>query len=547
MTDQELYQELAELIEGDVAADAKTLTAYSRDTSIFEVRPRVVVFPKHQGDIEKLVLYCSSQPEEKLSLTVRSGGTDMSGGPLSESIVVDVHRYLTRLGSVQGDLIEAEPGAYYRYFERETLKHKRLLPSYPASREIATIGGMISNNSGGEKTLRYGKTENYVAELDMVLADGHTYTFRPLTMRGLEAKLNQRDFEGRLYRKLYGLVQSHHDLLAEAKPRVTKNSSGYFLWNVWDGHHFDVTKLITGSQGTLGIITRAKLRLVPLQPHSRMLIIFLKDFSRLAEIVPTVMRHNPESFECYDDHTLKYAIRYLPSLMKQMKGSVWSLLPQFLPELKVILTGGMPKLVLMAEFTGSSVTEVNRSARAAEREVKERFPELRTALTKNRGEGRKYWVVRRESFNLLRNHVRHKHTAPFIDDCCVPVSSLPQFLPELGEIMGQYRLTYTIAGHIGDANFHIFPLMDMRDRRQREIIPELSRKVFDLVFRYGGSMSGEHGDGLVRTPYLRDMYGLKVCKLFEETKEIFDPQDIFNPGKKVGGSLEYSLEHLIRD
>lgn len=547
MTDQELYRELGELIEGDVAADEGTLAAYSRDTSIFEVRPRVVVFPKHQGDIEKLVLYCSSQPEEKLSLTVRSGGTDMSGGPLSESIVVDVHRYLTRLGSVHGEEIEAEPGAYYRHFERETLKHKRLLPSYPASREIATIGGMIANNAGGEKTLRYGKTEDYVAELDMVLADGHTYTFRPLSMRGLEAKLNQRDFEGRLYRKLYGLVQSHHDLLAEAKPRVTKNSSGYSLWNVWDGHHFDVTKLIAGSQGTLGIITRAKLRLVPVEPHSRMLVIFLKDFAPLAELVATVLRHNPESFESYDDRTLKFALRYLPSLMKQMKGNLWSLLPQFLPELKVVFTSGMPKLVLMAEFTGGSIREVNQAALAAQRELKEQFPRLRTTVTHNRGQARKYWVVRRESFNLLRKHVHHKHTAPFIDDCCVPVSTLPQFLPELGEIMDQYRLTYTIAGHIGDANFHIIPLMDMRDRRQREIIPELSRKVFDLVFRYGGTMSGEHGDGLVRTPYMKDMYGLKVYQLFQETKDIFDPQGIFNPGKKVDGSLEYSLEHLIRD
>jgi glycolate oxidase len=113
--------------------------------------------------------------------------------------------------------------------------------------------------------------------------------------------------------------------------------------------------------------------------------------------------------------------------------------------------------------------------------------------------------------------------------------------------MGEYRLTYTLAGHIGDANFHIIPLMDLADPAQRAIIPELSKKVFDLVFKYGGSMSGEHNDGLVRTPYLRDMYGLKVYQLFEETKEIFDPQGIFNPGKKVGGSLKESLEHLIKD
>jgi FAD/FMN-containing dehydrogenase len=548
VTDQELRDALAGCIEGEVSTHPATLTRYSSDASLFTVRPRVVVYPKNTSDIEKLVRYVAGHPGEKLSLTVRSGGTDMSGGPLSDSIVVDVQRYLNGTGAIKDGEIETEPGAYYRHLERETLRQDLLMPAYPASRQIATIGGMIANNAGGEKTLSYGKMDRYVAELDVVLADGNTYTVRPLTLRELEAKMNTPGYEGELYLKLYELVREHHDLLHEAQPRVSKNSSGYALWDVWDGKHFDLTKLIVGSQGTLGIITRARLRLVPVRPHSRLLVIFLRDFEPLARLIPEVLKHGPESFESYDDHTLKLALRYLPEITRQMRaGSFIKLLPQFVPEFKMLLTGGMPKLVLMAEFTGDDLRDVRARARAAEREVRSAFPRLRTLVTKSRKQGKKFWVVRRESFNLLRKHTAHKHTAPFIDDICVRPDQLPEFLPELSRIMGEYRLTYTLAGHIGDANFHIIPLMDLADPAQRAIIPELSKKVFDLVFKYGGSMSGEHNDGLVRTPYLRDMYGLKVYQLFEETKEIFDPQGIFNPGKKVGGSLKESLEHLIKD
>jgi FAD/FMN-containing dehydrogenase len=161
-------------------------------------------------------------------------------------------------------------------------------------------------------------------------------------------------------------------------------------------------------------------------------------------------------------------------------------------------------------------------------------------------EMKKYWTIRRESFNLLRKHIKGKRTAPFIDDFIIKVEQLPEFLPKLNHILAKYNLNYTIAGHVGDANFHIIPLMDLRDIRSSEIIRNLSEEVYNLVLSYRGSITAEHNDGLIRSSYLKKMYGEKVYKLFEETKKIFDPQNIFNPGKKVNSDLNYAFKHLVK-
>ena len=160
-------------------------------------------------------------------------------------------------------------------------------------------------------------------------------------------------------------------------------------------------------------------------------------------------------------------------------------------------------------------------------------------------QSKKYWLIRRESFNLLRQKIKDKHTAPFIDDFVINPEHLSEFLPKLNAILAKYpTLVYTIAGHMGDGNFHIIPLMNLHDENQKEIIPKLSEEVYHLVFEYHGSTTGEHNDGLVRSPYLKKMYGEQIYKLFEKTKEIFDPLNIFNPRKKVNSSLEYSMKHI---
>jgi len=354
-----------------------------------------------------------------------------------------------------------------------------------------------------------------------------------------------------VYRQIYQLITQHQDLLDQAKPNVSKNSAGYYLWNVWDKDDdtFDLTRLFAGSQGTLGIFTEITFRLITPKPHSQLLVIFLSDLEPLARIIKRVLDFNPESFESYDDHTLRIAMKFLPDLIKQMKATnLVSLMLQFLPEVVMIATGGVPKLILLAEFTGDSKDEVLNRARAAKTALKE-F-DLKTRLTKSDQEAKKYWTMRRESFNLLRHHVRNKRTAPFVDDIIVRPDQLNDFLPRLNAIMSHYDITYTIAGHAGDANFHIIPLMDVHRPDFAKIISELSTKVYDLVIEFNGSITAEHNDGLIRTPFLEQMYGSEIIGLFAQTKKIFDPQNIFNPGKKVGSSKinwKYAMDHLIKE
>jgi FAD/FMN-containing dehydrogenase len=539
----DLKSQLQAVITGEVANDPTTLTRYSQDTSLFEVRPQVVTFPKTSDDVVALVQYVNKHLDDGLSLTARSGGTDMTGGPLNSSIIVDFNTHLNTIIRVTSDHAVTQPGAFYRDFDRETKKHGAILPSYPASREICTVGGMVANNSGGEKTLTYGKTERYAHQLKMVLHDGSECTFEPLTKKELQDKMILKTTEGKIYRGMYKLLERNYDLIQAAKPHVTKNSAGYLLWNVWDRKTFDLTKLIVGAQGTLGFTTEITFKLIKPKKHSRLLVIFLRDLSTLGQLVNQVLQFKPESFESYDDHTLNLAIRFLPQMIKQMKAkNLFALGLEFIPEFAMLLGGGPPKLVLLAEFTGDTEAETLKKAEQTQAAIEHYGHTTRITATKK--ETQKYWIVRRESFNLLRHHVRDKHTAPFIDDVVVTPAQLPTFLPELNEIMSHYNLIYTIAGHVGDANFHIIPLMNLKDPKARAIIPELSKKVYELVLKYHGSITGEHNDGLIRTPYLKQMYGKKIYKLFEATKDIFDPNNIFNPGKKVHGNLRYTLNHM---
>lgn len=543
-----LVSELKKFFHGDIDTSEATLNKYSRDASLFKVKPELVVAPKNVEDIKNLVIFVNQAvvDGQKVSLTARSAGTDMTGGPLTESIVVDFTKYFNRLKNVGADYAVVEPGVYYRDFEKETLQHNLLMPSYPASRELCTVGGMVANNAGGEKTLKYGKTENYTEEIKAVLADGQEYVFRKLSAMELQTKIAQKDFEGQVYKKMATLIKDNYELLQKAKPKVTKNSSGYFLWNVFNPVEktFDLTKLLVGSQGTLGLITEIKFKLIKPKPASRLLVIFLKDLKPLADLTARILKYDPESFESYDDNTFRLAIKFFPEILHQIKGSIFKLVLSLIPEAWVILTDGIPKLVLLAEFTADTEAEATTRAQTAEAEIKKSHPGLKMHVTRNKEETEQFWLIRRESFNLLRHHVRGLRTAPFIDDFSVKAEYLPKFLPHLYAILNRYKLLYTVAGHIGDGNFHIIPLMDLSKPKAKHTIVKLSKEVYGLVLSYKGSITGEHNDGLIRSPFLQEEFGGKVYRLFEETKKIFDPNNVFNPGKKVNANLDYAMAHL---
>jgi FAD/FMN-containing dehydrogenase len=549
----ELVRDLKTILHGEVEADERTLDKYSRDASMFEVRPQVVVYPRHVRDLRRLIefVHRNKPQDSSLAVTPRSGGTDMSGGALGESIVMDMSRYFNHVWAVSDEgYAVAQPGVFYRDFEKETLARGLILPPYPASREICTVGGMVANNAGGERTLSYGKVEDYVRRLKVMLADGNEYEFRPLSKGELQKELKEESPEGALYRNIYSLIKENYALIQSARPNVSKNSAGYYLWNVWNKETgvFDLTKLIVGSQGTLGVITEIEFQLVRPRPHRKMLVVFLRDMNKLSTLVSAILAHRPESFESYDDKTLWLVFRYIKDFVKLLGiKNIPRIVHDFAPEIGLVFQRGLPKLILLAEFTGEDAGEVSRVTDEAASAV--RSLGLQTHIAGSAEEAKKYWTIRHEAFNLIRHHLKKEKSVPFIDDLIVRPEMLPLFLPRLESTLRPYRkyMRYAIGGHSGDGNFHIYSIVDMKDPKVREMIPEVARKVYDIVLELGGSITAEHNDGIIRSPWLKQMYGAEVYVLFERVKDIFDPRGIFNPGKKVGASLEYALEHIKRE
>ncbi len=542
---------LKRAIKGEVKDDVATLTKMSRDTSLFMRMPELVVCPQDAADVGAIVreVRAAADGGAPVALAARSAGTDMSGGPLTTGVVVSFTEHMNRVLEVGADYAVVEPGVYYRDFEKITLEKGLILPSYPASRELAALGGIVANNSGGERTLEYGKTEKYIEELEVVLSDGSQCVFKALTPPELAKKKELGTLEGAIYRTMDELLTEHAVLIDEHRPKVSKNSAGYALWSVRDKEtgSFNLAKLICGSQGTLALWTKAKLKLVKPKEHRAMLVIFLYDLATLPEIVRRVLPENPESFESYDNHTFELAVKFLPEMLLQM-GVVKAarLGVDFLSEAAMVATGGVPKMVLMAEFAEDTMAEADRKALAAKNALA--GLQVQTKIEKNEKESEKYWIIRRESFSLLRKNLHGLYASPFIDDFVVPPASYPEFLPKLDLLLDEYKshFIYTIAGHIGNGNFHIIPLMDLSKEENRNVILELAPKVYELVIREGGTTTGEHNDGIIRTPYLPMLFGAEMVALFAKTKEIFDPHNIFNPGKKVGGSFADIKRDMIK-
>lgn len=556
----------------------ETLVKYSHDASLLEVRPKLVLFPLDSEDVKNLVKWVSENKDMYvhpgnsgvgLYVTARCAGTCMSGGAIGESIILDFTRHMNKL--VGGPLpmktasaweIAVQPGMFYRDFEKITLEKGLILPCFTASKEINAMGGMFGNNSAGERTLKYGQTSQYVLSSKVVFADGNEYLVKPLNKKQLEIKISQNDFEGNIYKNIFNLIHENEDEIKHARPNVSKNSAGYYIWNVISdsspakgrlGGVFDLNKILVGSQGTLGIVTEMTLKVIPENKHSKLVAIFMNDLNPLGRLVDDILTLNPETLETYDDKTMKLAVKFFPDFLKNkgfigMLKFMWS----FLPEFFLLLSGGFPKLIILAEFAGNDEKELEDKCENLKKKIKD-F-KLKIHITESETEANKYWDIRRESFALLRKHVKGMRTAPFIDDIIVRPEFLPKFIPELNNILDKYKskMMYTIAGHAGDGNFHIIPLMDFKRADTAEIILELGEKVYDLAAKYHGSIAAEHNDGLIRTPYLSKMFSDRMLEIFKNIKYIFDPKNIFNTGKKVpagslGGTKSYIAAHIATE
>ncbi len=576
-----MKEEILKFFKGEVEDSEEVLKKYSRDASIFEVRPELVLYPKDSEDVKNIVKWVSENKERypKLAITARCAGTCMSGGAIGESLILDFTRHMNKILAWGESSVTVQPGMFYRDFEKETLVKGMVLPCFTASRDLNTVGGMFGNNSAGERTLLYGKTEDYVMETKVVFADGNEYTVKPLNEEELKAKIEQGDYEGNVYKNIYELIKENEEDIKKAKPNVHKNSAGYYIWNVIHNagaknsgaialvdtvqgtlgtpnslpQLFDLNKVIVGSQGTLGVATEITYKLVKPKPYSKLVVVFLRDMALLPDLVNKVLKHKPQTLESYDDKTFFLVLKYFIGFAKLMGlKNLFKLAFSFGPETIMTLKHGFPRLILLVEFTADSQEEADKKAKETIEELKS-IKKIGVHLTKNEFEATKYWTIRHQAFNLIRYHLKKSKSEPFIDDVIVRPEKLPEFFPELYKILNEYKkhMTFAVGGHAGDGNLHIYTLLDPHDPSLRDIVFEVSEKVYNLVARLEGSITAEHNDGFIRTLYLNKMYSEKILGIFKSVKLAFDPTNILNPGKKVdlGGdkaTKEYIGSHIAK-
>jgi FAD/FMN-containing dehydrogenase len=540
---KELFLLLQKQIQGEVVYDEETLQKYSHDTSIFEIKPLAVVYPKTSLDISNIIKFVQDNKFTipHLALTPRSGGSDMTGGAIGQGLIIDVTRYLNQFEiDVKGLGAHVQPGVFYRDFEPKSLKDNLIMPVYPASKNLAAFGGMISNNCAGEKSLQYGQMRNFVTSIKVVLSNGKEYEFKELSFDQVQEIINGKDeFIAGIYRRVFHMIEQNYEFIQNAKPKTSKNSSGYALWNVMNKEKqtFNLSQLFIGAQGTLGVVSDAHIRLVEQKPFEKIITVFMSSWNTLPKLVNDLLIHKPESLEVFDDTTLKLGLRFFPQIAKRIGQPLLKFLVSFIPEFFIgVRMLGLPKLIMLIELSANTQEELDQKIYATEASLKDNKVIFRTIPTVEEAE--KYFVVRRESFNLLREKVKGKNTAPFIEDFCVLPEKLPQFLPELLAILKKNKIAVNIAGHAGNGNLHIIPLMDLKDPKERAKIVVVAKQVYDLIISYGGTITAEHNDGIMRTPFVKEMFGERTYLLFKEIKNIFDANNIFNPGKKVDGTIE---------
>jgi FAD/FMN-containing dehydrogenase len=509
--------------KGEIERDSSVLEEHARDASVFKVMPSAILYPK---DTEDIIIAVKAVSEEKktnpeISLSVRAGGTCMSGGSLNTGYIMNLTKHMTKVDIDPSTMTATvEMGAYFRDIESEALKHGLMFAPYTSSHLICGIGGMIGNNASGEKSIRYGATIDNVLSLDVVLADGSVITPAPHQPTDLPDSRSQALFD--IYEK-YGAKLKH------AIGDVPKAASGYRLERVVSKGVFDMMPIFVGAQGTLGIVTKAVLKLVPIPAYTRLLIISIDSIHDMPFILQTVMKRGPEGVETFDINTYERARIHMPEDTALIQHAVHP------------TTGSL----ILAQFSEATQEETDEKARLCMEELvshKINFEFVSDPLIAAAA-----WRIRRVGYSVMRDYNEAGYRAvPCIEDIIVPIEHFDVFVEELVQIMKVHSIKYGYHGHIGDGALRIIPVFNFGDPSVAEKIITFTRDVFALVKKVRGNMSADHSDGIIRSPFLKEFYGDELYGAFGDIKNLFDPEGIFNPRKKIGGTEDLIHKWLDR-
>ncbi len=515
---------LREHLTGEVSIDKCTLDHFSTDGSILKARPKIVVYPQNLRDIRTVLRFSWRMAEKgnKIPITMRGSGTDQAGGAIGDGIILAAPAHLNKITNIDTKLgqVTTEPGVNYRSLQNAIKPNGMLLPSYPSSIDFCTIGGAIANNASGVKGVKYGSTIEMVNALEVVLSNGDTIQTKPLNKKELAKKKSLNTFEGEVYRQIDSLINENAELIANLPSKTTKNSTAYNITRVSpDGKSFDLTPLFVGSQGTLGVISSATLQAVPYTESSTLAVIGFTKLNDLTEVAMQLRELNPSAIEVVDKHLLERVEEINPNTLK---GTLQTPYHNFM---------------LLVEFDDAKPREQAIKLKKLTKLLRTYDADLITSTT-DREEAIKLWKLRDSAAVIMSHSFNNKSALPIIEDGCVPPEKLGQFIESIYKLFHRFGLEVAVWGHAGDANLHIEPLLDLRSTGDRQNVFKIMDAYYNLVLSLGGTISGEHNDGRLRTPYLQSMYSAEEYSLFAKVKQILDPYNILNPGVKFGTTKE---------
>lgn len=519
------FSKLEKQLEGELHTDHLSKAIYATDASVYRKLPAAVAFPKSVADIQKLVFFAS---ENNLGLIPRTAGTSLAGQCVGDGIVIDVSRYFTQIlefnkeektVTVEPGVIRDELNAFLKpfglFFSPDTSTANRCM-----------IGGMTGNNSGGTTSIRYGVTRDKVLEIEAVLADGSLVTFGEVTKETFFRKAEQADAEGKIYQTIYDELKDENVQTRIKtdfpKPEIHRRNTGYAIDEliktevfVSGGHRFNMCKLLAGSEGTLAFSTKIKLRLDELPPpKTRMIAAHFHTIESCLQSVVPVMKHRLYTCEMMDKVILDCTKENL--LYRENR----------------FFIEGNPEAILLLELKADTEEDVCRQTDLLTADLEKTglsyaFPVLQDEAI------HKALELRKAGLGLLGNMVGDKKTAACIEDTAVALDDLADYISEFSRLMKQYNQKAVYYAHAGAGELHLRPILNLKREEDVMLFRKITTDVAHLVKKYNGSMSGEHGDGIVRSEFIRMMTGDENYKILKRVKTAFDPQNIFNPGKII--------------
>ena len=506
--------ELRQAIRGEVLADEVSLGLYATDASNYQILPVVVVLPLDANDVRSALTIAS---RHRLPILPRGGGTSLAGQTVAAAMVLDLSKYMNRILDldVKARTVRVEPGVVRDELNAVVAEHGLHFAPDPSTANRANVGGMIGNNSSGAKSILFGKTIDHVEELKVLLVDGTTLDLRSLSPDELAARTQGNTREAEICRGLRRIVDENRDEIAARYPKVMRRVGGYPLDELVSDYGWNPAKILVGSEGTLAVTLEAKLRLEPLPRHKSICVAHFRELLEAIHAVEQILPLGPSAVEVLDHTVLRLA----------RDNRAAAQICDFLE--------GDPAAVLIVEFYGDTAADVaDRAHRVAveldARDLGYAYP----VVLDSAGQAR-VWEVRKNGLGLMLGMKGDRKPLPFIEDAAVPIPVLPEYIAKVLDICRSLDVDAAMYAHASVGVIHVRPILDLRKSGDIEKMRRIAERTFELVVQYGGAWSGEHGDGLVRSSFNERYFGAQLYRAFAEIKELFDPQNLMNPGKIV--------------